>query len=42
VTTLTYFGTAVDVAVAELRLEAFLPADEATATALAKLAADAS
>ena len=27
VTTLTYFGTAVDVTVAELRLEAFLPAD---------------
>jgi transcriptional regulator with XRE-family HTH domain len=37
ITTLTYFGTAVDVAVAELRLEAFLPADDATATALAKL-----
>jgi transcriptional regulator with XRE-family HTH domain len=33
-TTLTHFGTAVDVTVAELRLEAFLPADEATATAL--------
>jgi hypothetical protein len=42
ITTLTYFGTAVDVAVAELRLEAFLPADEATATALAKLVAAAS
>jgi hypothetical protein len=26
-TTLTHFGTAVDVTVAELRLEAFLPAD---------------
>jgi hypothetical protein len=42
ITTLTYFGTGVDVAVAELRLEAFLPADEATATALAKLVAAAS
>jgi len=29
-TTLSHFGTAVDVTVAELRLEAFLPADEAT------------
>ncbi|GAA0897681.1 helix-turn-helix transcriptional regulator [Virgisporangium aurantiacum] len=35
ITTLTHFGTAVDVTIAELRLEAFLPADEATATALA-------
>jgi hypothetical protein len=34
ITTLTHFGTAVDVAVSELRLEAFLPADEATAAAL--------
>jgi hypothetical protein len=42
ITTLTYFGTAVDVAVAELRLEAFLPADEATAKALANLVAAAS
>jgi len=33
-TTLTRFGTAVDVTVAELRLEAFLPADEATAAIL--------
>jgi len=33
-TTLTHFGTAVDVTVAELRLEAFLPADEATARIL--------
>src|SRR5687767_12440397 len=32
ITTLTHFGTAVDVTIAELRLEAFLPADEATAT----------
>jgi hypothetical protein len=31
-TTLTHFGTAVDVTVAELRMEAFLPADEATAS----------
>jgi AcrR family transcriptional regulator len=37
-TTLTRFGTAVDVAVSELRLEAFLAADEATATALTDLA----
>ncbi|MFC6083259.1 helix-turn-helix domain-containing protein [Sphaerisporangium aureirubrum] len=33
-TTLTHFGTAVDVTVAELRLEAFLPADAATAAVL--------
>ena len=33
-TTITTFATAVDVTVAELKLEAFLPADEATATAL--------
>ena len=36
-TTLTHFGTAVDVALAELRLEAFLPADETTAAALVDL-----
>ena len=29
ITTLTHFGTATDVTIAELRLEAFLPADEA-------------
>jgi transcriptional regulator with XRE-family HTH domain len=34
VTTLSHFGTAVDVTVAELRLEAFLPADEQTAALL--------
>jgi len=33
-TTLTHFGTAVDVTIAELRLEAFLPADEETAAIL--------
>ncbi|WP_091603182.1 helix-turn-helix transcriptional regulator [Micromonospora mirobrigensis] len=33
-TTLTHFGTTTDVALAELRMEAFLPADDATATAL--------
>ena len=33
-TTVTTFATALDVTVAELRLEAFLPADEATAAAL--------
>ncbi|WNV85956.1 helix-turn-helix transcriptional regulator [Umezawaea sp. Da 62-37] len=37
ITTLTHFGTAVDVTVAELRLEAFLPADEATAAILGDL-----
>ncbi|MFG2962765.1 MULTISPECIES: helix-turn-helix domain-containing protein [unclassified Streptomyces] len=34
-TTVTTFATAVDVTLAELKLEAFLPADEATAEALA-------
>jgi hypothetical protein len=38
-TTLAYFGTAVDITVAELRMEAFLPADEETASLLAELAA---
>jgi hypothetical protein len=33
-TTLTHFGTAVDVTVAELRMEAFLPADAETAQRL--------
>lgn len=37
ITTLTRFGTAVDVTVSELRMEAFLPADEPTATALRRL-----
>ena len=37
-TTLTDFGTALDVTLAELRLEAFLPADDATAAALAEVA----
>lgn len=37
ITTLTHFGTAVDVTIAELRLEAFLPADEATAAILTEL-----
>jgi transcriptional regulator with XRE-family HTH domain len=36
-TTLTHFGTAVDVTVAELRMEAFLPADEESAALLAEL-----
>jgi transcriptional regulator with XRE-family HTH domain len=36
--TLTHFGTAVDVTVAELRLEAFLPADAPTSALLNKLA----
>jgi transcriptional regulator with XRE-family HTH domain len=34
ITTLTSFATAVDVTLADLHLEAFLPADEATATVL--------
>jgi hypothetical protein len=34
VTTLTSFATAVDVTLAELQLEAFLPADDATARIL--------
>jgi transcriptional regulator with XRE-family HTH domain len=37
ITTLTHFGTATDVTIAELRLEAFLPADDATSTALTEL-----
>jgi transcriptional regulator with XRE-family HTH domain len=37
ITTLTHFGTATDVTVAELRLEAFLPADDATSAALREL-----
>jgi transcriptional regulator with XRE-family HTH domain len=37
ITTLTHFGTATDVTIAELRLEAFLPADEATGAALSEL-----
>ena len=36
-TTLTHFGTAIDVTVAELTLEAFLPADEATERAFRPL-----
>lgn len=40
-TTLAHFGTAVAVTVSELRLEAFLPADEATASMLAELDAPA-
>jgi transcriptional regulator with XRE-family HTH domain len=36
VTTITSFATAVDVTVSELKLEAFLPADQATATALSR------
>ena len=35
ITTITSFATAADVTVSELRLEAFLPADAATAAALA-------
>lgn len=35
-TTLSHFGTALDVTVAELRLEAFLPADNQTATILGR------
>jgi transcriptional regulator with XRE-family HTH domain len=37
ITTLTHFGTAIDITIAELRLEAFLPADDATSAMLAEL-----
>jgi hypothetical protein len=37
-TTITSFATAVDVTLSELKLEAFLPADLATAAALARAA----
>jgi transcriptional regulator with XRE-family HTH domain len=37
-TTITSFATAVDVTVSELKLEAFLPADQATAAVLARAA----
>ena len=37
ITTLTRFGTAIDVTVAELRMEAFLPADDQTTKALRAL-----
>jgi transcriptional regulator with XRE-family HTH domain len=40
-TTITTFATAVDVTIAELKLEAFLPADQATASILAQRAHDA-
>jgi hypothetical protein len=39
ITTLTHFGTATDVTIAELRLEAFLPADESTSATLTDLLA---
>ena len=38
ITTLTSFATATDITLAELQLEAFLPADEATADVLRKRA----
>jgi hypothetical protein len=38
ITTLTSFATATDITLAELHLEAFLPADEATADVLRKRA----
>ncbi|WP_306366436.1 hypothetical protein [Nocardiopsis sp. CC223A] len=37
ITTLTHLGTAIDVTIAELRLEAFLPADETTGAMPAEL-----
>jgi hypothetical protein len=37
-TTITSFATAVDVTLSELKLEAFLPADQATAAALTRAA----
>jgi hypothetical protein len=39
ITTLTHFGTAADVEISELRLEAFLPGDASTSDALTELAA---
>jgi hypothetical protein len=36
-TTITTFATAVDVTISELRLETFLPADEATSAALREI-----
>jgi len=39
-TTITSFATAVDVTLSELKLEAFLPADQATAAALTELAGE--
>lgn len=39
-TTLTYFGTADDVTIGELRLEAFLPADDKTAAMLSAVFGD--
>jgi transcriptional regulator with XRE-family HTH domain len=36
ITTITTFATAVDITLAELKLEAFLPADETTATSLSR------
>lgn len=40
ITTISTFATAVDVTIAELKLEAFLPADEATASALSRRMSD--
>jgi len=40
-TTTTVFGSAVEVTLSELVLEAFYPADEFTATAFRQLAGDA-
>jgi hypothetical protein len=40
ITTLTSFVTATDVSLAELRLEAFLPADQESAAVLGRLASD--
>jgi hypothetical protein len=39
-TTITTFATAVDVTIAELKLEAFLPADQATTAILTSRHAD--
>jgi hypothetical protein len=38
--TITIFGTPVDVTVSELAIEAFFPADEATAETLRRIAQD--
>jgi hypothetical protein len=39
ISTITVFGTPVEVTLSELAIEAFFPADEATAQALAAIAA---
>ena len=40
ISTVTTFGTALDITAAELSIEAFLPADDTTAETLRRLATD--